>query len=108
MCNLTGRDGSVQSGYRPVFIVSNNRNNTHSPVVNIIPITTKMSKRLPVHVELWSYKKFGLTAPSTILVEQITTVNMNDLDKRIGSVNDKNVLGQINRAMLVQFPVMSV
>lgn len=58
MCHLTDKGGSVQSGYRPVFILSNNQNNTYSSTLNVIPITSKMNKRkLPVHVELWLLEK---------------------------------------------------
>lgn len=109
MCNLSDSEGSIQSGYRPVFIVSNDKNNTYSPTINIIPITTKMNKRkLPVHVELWNYQRYGLKAPSTLMVEQTTTVALSSLDKYIGKILDKNVLGDISRAMRVQFPVIAV
>jgi len=109
MCNLSESEGSIQSGYRPVFIVSNDKNNTYSPTINIIPITTKMNKRkLPVHVELWNYQRYGLKAPSTLMVEQTTTVALSSLDKYIGKILDKNVLGDISRAMRVQFPVIAV
>lgn len=37
--NLNPAKGSEQSGYRPVFIVSNNLMNKHSPVVLIVPMT---------------------------------------------------------------------
>lgn len=109
MCNLSESEGSIQSGYRPVFIVSNDKNNTYSSTINIIPITTKMNKRkLPVHVELWNYQRYGLRAPSTLMVEQTTTVALSSLDKYIGKILDKNVLGDISRAMRVQFPVIAV
>lgn len=109
MCNLVGKDGSVQSGYRPVFILSNNKNNTYSTTLNIIPITSKMNKRkLPVHVELWSYEKYGLKSPSTMLVEQIMTINVESLDKKIGQVVDDEVLSNIGNAIKVQFPIMQV
>ena len=89
--------------------VSNDKNNTYSPTINIIPITTKMNKRkLPVHVELWNYQRYGLKAPSTLMVEQTTTVALSSLDKYIGKILDKNVLGDISRAMRVQFPVIAV
>lgn len=108
MCNLTNKDGSVQTGYRPVFILSNDKNNTYSTTLNIIPITTKMNKRrLPVHVELWSYRQYGLTSPSTMLVEQIMTVSIENLDRCIGKVNDWETLNNINKAMFVQFPLLS-
>lgn len=108
MCNLIENEGSVQSGYRPVFIVSNDKNNTYSPTINIIPITTKMNKRkLPVHVELWNYQKYGLRAPGTMMVEQTTTVAIECLDKYIGKILDKNILGDISRAIRIQFPVIA-
>lgn len=108
MCNLVNSDGSIQTGYRPVFILSNDMNNTHSTTLNIIPITSKMNKRkLPVHVELWSYRKYGLKTPSTMLVEQVMTISIEHLDRCIGAVNDNKTLADISRAMAIQFPVLS-
>ena len=109
MCNLTTKEGSIQSGYRPVFILSIMMNNTYSSTLNIIPLTSKMNKRkLPVHVELWSYQQYGLKAPSTLMIEQITTVCVDDLDRKIGRVTDSVVLNDIHRAMSVQFPIMQM
>lgn len=36
--------GSLQAGFRPVLIVSNDKANQYSPVINIIPITSKKRK----------------------------------------------------------------
>ena len=109
MCNLQAKDGSVQNGYRPVFIISNDKNNTYSPTLNIISITSKMNKRnLPIHVELRTYKRYGLKEPSTMLIEQITTVSVNDLDKCIGKVSDCLTLGNIRKAISIQFPIMQM
>lgn len=108
MCHLTNKGGSIQSGYRPVFILSNDKNNTYSTTLNIIPITSKMNKRnLPVHVELRSYQKFGLKAPSTMMVEQTTTITIEHLEKKVGIINDRQILLDIGRAMTVQFPIFS-
>lgn len=107
MCYLNSKDGSIQSGYRPVFILSNDKNNTYSTTLNIIPMTSKMNKRkLPVHVELWSYQKYGLRTPSTLLIEQITTITFECLDRCIGKVNDKETLYNISNAIAIQFPVL--
>ena len=109
MCNLDVKMGSIQSGYRPVFILSNDKNNTYSPTLNIIPITSKMNKRkLPVHVELWSYKSYGLSMPSTLLVEQITTIPLDLLDRKIGKVSDSETLIDIRNAIAIQFPVVQL
>lgn len=109
MCNLTNKDGSVQNGYRPVFILSNDKNNTYSTTLNIIPITSKTNKRnLPIHVYLQRYQHYGLKTPSTMLIEQITTIPIEYLDKRIGEINDIETLSNISKAMFVQFPLLVV
>lgn len=106
MCQLTSKDNSVQNGYRPVFILSNNKNNTYAPTLNVIPLTTKMNKRrLPIHVELWDYQRYGLKRPSTMLIEQITTIPAVSLDKYIGNVDNADILRNIWYAISIQFPI---
>ena len=108
LCYLPEREGSIQSGYRPVFILSNDKNNTYAPTVNVIPLTTKMNKRkLPVHVELWNYKSVGLTEPSTMMVEQITTTTVKNLDRCIGRITDSKTFLLIQKAIAIQFPIMN-
>ena len=105
-CNLGDNGPGVQSGYRPVLILSNDQNNLFSSAVNVAPLTTKMNKRsLPVHVELWDYEAYGLKAPSTIMIEQTTTVNVNCLDFRVGSIQNNTVLTQIWDAIETQFAI---
>lgn len=109
MCNLTEKEGSIQAGYRPVFVLSNDKNNTFSPTLNVIPITSKMSKKyLPIHVSLWDYQLYGLRKPSTMLVEQITTVSVDKLETRVGVIKDMDTLTKIHKAMEIQFPILTL
>ena len=109
MCDLRDKEGSIQSGYRPVFILSNNKNNAYSSTLNIIPITSKINKRkLPVHVELWNYRECGLKMPSTLLIEQIMTVPIDYLDRCIGKIADNDILYDVCRAIEIQFPIMQL
>lgn len=109
MCELVSKNGSIQNGRRPVFILSNNKNNTYAPTLNVIPLTTKMNKkRLPIHVELWNYEQYGLNKPSTMLIEQITTIPMENLIKCIGNISDDDILKNIVAAMSIQFPIMQL
>lgn len=109
MCRLAGKDGSIQTGYRPVYVLSNDRNNTFSPTLNVIPLTSKLNKRnLPIHVILWDYERYGLRKPSTLLVEQITTVAADQLDMKVGEIRDMETLNQIYRALEIQFPILSM
>ena len=107
MADLGDKNGSIQCGRRPVLIVSNDRNNRYSTTVNAMPMTTKMNKRnLPCHVEIYDYERFGLNAPSTIMVEQLTVIDKKDLMFKVGKIDDDSVLVKICDAMAVQFPVL--
>ena len=108
MVMLDSGNGSVQSGYRPAWIVSNDMNNTHSPTVNIIPITSKAKKTLPIHVTVDCTAENGLTSQSTLLVEQIMTVRASALQKKIGRIADGDTLRRISAAMSIQFPALGL
>ena len=90
---------SIQGGTRPVVIVSNNKCNQHSPVVSIVPLTSKPKKWLPTHVGL---RGFGLTADSTALCEQITSIDRNLITRSIGHITSVRVQDLIDHALRVQ------
>lgn len=106
MCNLPSKSGSVQCGMRPVLIMSNNINNTHSTVINVIPISSKIKRPLPIHVMLQDYHRYGLTMRSVLLVEQITTIPIDTLQYRMGVIDDPDVFQMIGNAMMIQFPCL--
>ncbi len=85
LADLPLREGShIQDGFRPVVIVSNDACNRYSPIVSVIPLTTKHKKpRLPTHVML---REHGLACASTVLCEQITQVDKSSLRRKIGRV----------------------
>lgn len=97
--NLGNRDGSIQSGTRPVVIISNDMNNKFSPTVNVLPITSKTKNSIPVHVNIG--KREGLQQESTILTEQIVTVDKSQLKNFIGKC-DKHKLYEIEKAIILQ------
>lgn len=94
---------SLQSGARPVIIVGNNQGNTHSDVVTAIPMTSREKRLdLPTHVRLFSKDNPGLDRDSTVLVEQITTIDKLRLRHRWGEVTDPESIRQIEKAIAVQ------
>lgn len=109
MCDLGKPTGNLQSGIRPVLIISNNKNNQHCPNINVFPLTSKINKRnLPVHVQIEDYKMCGLTKPSTIIVEQPMTIALTQLIGKVGTVTSNSVLAGIRNAMCIQFPIMAI
>ena len=85
------RIGSIQSGVRPVLVIQADNFNANAPTVIVASITSVIKKRyLPSHIILG--EDFGLTKPSMVLLEQIQTVNKDDLTEYIGFVNDLPII----------------
>lgn len=79
-------EGSLQAGIRPVIVISNDMANKFSPVVTVIPVTSKVKKKkLPTHVHL---NDCGLDGPCTAMAEQITSIDKDRLGKWIGSIKN--------------------
>ena len=79
--------GSIQNGIRPALIIQDNRFNENSPTTIVAAITSVIKKeRLPSHIFLG--QEFGLSQPSMVMLEQIRTVNQNELGEYIGAITD--------------------
>ncbi|MHC5269156.1 type II toxin-antitoxin system PemK/MazF family toxin [Enterococcus sp. LJL98] len=75
--------GSEQGGVRPVLIIQNNRGNRYSETVIVVAITTRKTKtKLPTHVAL-PRAISGLKQDSSILVEQIRTIDKSRIQEKI-------------------------
>lgn len=78
--------GHEQSGTRPALVVSDNLfNHSLAEMVIIVPITSKY-KGIPTHVELESD---FLNIKSYIKTEDIRSVSINRLIKKLGAVDEQ-------------------
>ena len=94
--------GSVQSGERPVLVVQADDYNQNAPTIIVAAVTSVIKKRyLPSHIILG--EEFGLKQPSMVLLEQIRTVNKEDLREYIGTVDDDKLFRQINATLKKTF-----
>lgn len=94
--------GSVQSGERPVLVVQADDYNQNAPTIIVAAVTSVIKKRyLPSHIILG--EEFGLKKPSIVLLEQIRTVNKEDLREYIGTVDDDKLFRQINATLKKTF-----
>ena len=76
------REGSIQSGVRPVLVVQANAFNTNAPTIIVASLTTVLKKRyLPSHIILG--KESGLKKPSMVLLEQIQTITIGFPQKQL-------------------------
>ena len=76
--------GSEQGGVRPVLVIQNDVGNKYSPTVIVAAITSRSTKAaIPTHVCIRRMRG-GLKQDSTVLAEQIRTIDRNRLKEYIG------------------------
>lgn len=74
--------GSEIQKRRPAVIVSNNLNNMYMQLVQVLPVTSNISKVYPCETLIQVRSKQG-----KVLADQITTVDKSRFGDFIGSVN---------------------
>ena len=80
-------EGSEQRAGRPAIIVSNNKCNEASPVVEVVYLTTRDKNMLPTHVDIRSGTK-----PSTALCEQIDSVAKSRLGSFMATCTESEMM----------------
>jgi mRNA interferase MazF len=102
MCNATG---SEQTGNRPAVVIQNDRGNLHSGTTIVAFITSKENKRqLPTHVEI-TPSESGLPRYSTIMAEQICTVDKSRIKRWAGTLNEE-VMAKVNKAIGISIGII--
>ena len=97
LADLPKQGGSIQYGYRPVIIIQNDRGNESSSTVIVIPLTGKLKYGQPTHVFIGTHT--GIKRPSTALCEQIQTITMNRLSRKIGEITRESDILALHRAI---------
>ena len=100
LVNLEPVTGSEQGGIRPVLTIQNDILNIHSPTIIIAPITSKIYiKEYPTNVQ-FSSASSGLKKESTILLNQIRTIDKSRIIKKVGSL-DFYIMSKVNLAIKI-------
>ena len=94
---------SVQGGVRPVIVVSNNKANTYSSVITVVPLTSRIYKKryLPTHVFISKYDMTGIRKGSLALAEQVMSISTKCIIEKCGRVN-KWSLDRVLKAVQIQ------
>ncbi len=101
-CDFGDNPGSIQNGRRPALILQADNFNAKAPTIIVAAITSVNKKRyMPSHVDLG--ENFGLIKPSMALLEQIKSVNKDELTDYIGHIDDEYIWKQINIAIKKTF-----
>ena len=98
-------DSNKQCGIRPAVIVSNNRANEHSPVITVVPLTSRTYKKrsLPTHVFI--PKRCSLEKNSLALAEQVEAIDKKNLREKRGQITDTAIMERITQAIQIQIGV---
>lgn len=89
--------GSEQGGIRPCLIIQNDTGNHHSPTTILATMTTQKKTDLPTHISVSPEDNF-LDGNTTILLEQIRTVDKSRLRDSVGSLS-KRTMQKVDEAL---------
>ena len=92
-------EGSEQRAGRPAVVVSNDKGNQHSNVIEVVYLTTQPKTDLPTHIDIKSANR-----PSIALCEQISSVSKDRLGNYIGTCT-KYELEMLNAGMMISFGI---
>lgn len=82
LVNFGNPTGSERGGVRPAIVVQNDKGNKYSPTVQVAPITSKMKKRIPTHINIG--RECGLLTESTVLYEQMRAIDKSRIINSLG------------------------
>ena len=100
LANLEPVVGSEQGSVRPVLIIQNDTSNQYSPTTIIAPITSKIyEKEFPTNVKILKNDS-GLNKDSTILLNQIRTIDKSRIRKVISKL-DNFIMDKVDLAIKI-------
>lgn len=100
---------SVQSGSRPVLVISNDVANRFSSTLTVIPLTTVQKKLgLPTHIQIAETDCKMLNSHvylrnSVALTEQVTTIDKKALQNKLGCLTSTAKQREVEQAIAVFF-----
>lgn len=93
---------SEQNGIRPAIIIQNDKGNEHAPTTIVAPITSQEKKPMPTHVMVKPYQS-GLNKVSTIMCEQIRTIDKSRIISKVGHIDTEWLIEKIKRSLTISF-----
>lgn len=104
LANLPDIGKHIQKGKKRILIISNRRCNHYSSVITYVCLTSREKTDLPTHIQLEPNKYNGLTVKSTILCEQLMSLDKTRVLKKLGTI-DNETMKKVEKAVLVQLGI---
>ena len=87
---------------RPALIISNDIHNQYSPLVTVAPLSSNIDRVYPFEVYI-SKEVASLKNNSKIMIIQLRSIDKKRLLNRIGAIEDKEILSQIDGVIREHF-----
>ena len=97
--------GSEQKGNRPAIIVQNDIGNRYSSTTIIALITSQEKRYMPTHVIVEPWQS-GLNKVSTIMLEQIKTIDKSRIISKVGHIETDWLKEKIKKSLTISFGVV--
>ncbi|MDY6990473.1 MAG: type II toxin-antitoxin system PemK/MazF family toxin [Thermodesulfobacteriota bacterium] len=101
LVNFDPTIGAEAKKTRPGLVVSNDINNTHSPIISIAPVTSNVTRVYSFEVEV-AAQTGGLRSRSKVMVNQTRAVDKARLLEKLGHLPD-DLMKEVNRALRLHF-----
>ena len=91
--------GNYAEKPRPVAVAQDDRFD-ETASITVCPLTTDPTEAAYIRLPIEPNERNGLKVPSSLMVDKITTVSRSKIGKRVGRLDDEDVV-RLNRSMMV-------
>ena len=99
LVEFSGAKGSEQDKIRPAVIVSNSDSCKYSPVIIVMPFSSKRKRtKLPTHYIIDNEEGTGLDRKSLLIGEQPTPIDRCRILKKLGHISSEKSQEEIDKA----------
>ena len=104
LADLNPRFGAEPGKTRPVVILQTDLLTNNHPTVIVLPITSRIKKKVTILRVHLDKKTNGLRSPSDILIDQIRAIDKKRLKRKIGILTEqqKDKVLQNNRILVLE------
>lgn len=103
--NFGTNSGAEQNGIRPAIIIQNDKGNEFAPTTIVASITSQEKRYLPTHVIVKPCQS-GLDKISTIMFEQIRTIDKSRIISKVGHINTEWLVEKIKKSLTISLNVV--
>ena len=87
---------------RPALVMSNNIHNQYSPLITVVPLSSKTNKVYPFEIYI-SKTISKLHENSKIMIIQLRSIDKRRLINKIGNIENNEIINKINKVIAEHF-----